>query len=104
LKADVEHSVVESVRTPTIHVDHLIVGLETTPTIHVDHSIVGLERTSTIHVDHSHRPGVVCSSLPTISGARQSPPKGRLRNGLLGSRLAGVEDGGTLRIHVEHSH
>jgi hypothetical protein len=35
-----------------------------------------------IHFDHSHRPGVVCSSLPTTSGARQSPPKGRLRNGL----------------------
>jgi hypothetical protein len=27
--------------------------------------------------------GVTCSSLPTTSGARQSPPKGRLRNGLL---------------------
>jgi hypothetical protein len=35
-----------------------------------------------IHVDHSHRPGVVCSSLPTTLGARQSSPKGRLRNGL----------------------
>ena len=39
--------------------------------------------TSRIHVDHFHRPGVVCSSLPTTLGARQSPPKGRLRNGLL---------------------
>ncbi len=70
----------------------------------VDHSGVRSRNTSRNHVDHCHRPGVACSSLPTTSGARQSPPKGRLRNGLFGSRLAGVESRRTLRIHVDHSH
>jgi hypothetical protein len=70
----------------------------------VDHSIVRSGRTSKVEVDHSHRPGVTCSSLPTTLGARQSPPKGRLRNGLFGSRLAGVGSRMSSMIHVDHSH
>ena len=64
-----------------------LTGTQGTLKARVEHSIVRMRghrrSTSRIHVDHFHRPGVVCSSLPTTSGARQSPPEGRLRNGLL---------------------
>ena len=50
-----------------------LTGTRGTSKARVDHSIVGSGRTSRIHVDLFHRPGVVCSSLPTTLGARQSP-------------------------------